>query len=193
MADNDSITVVGTVGFDPEYTVDGNGLPRVTLRVASDQWQKNRESGTWEKGDPNWYAIVAFRFLATNIAASVHKGERVIVTGNLKLREWVDGGVKRIKPEIVASSVGHDLNWGTSSYNRPTKSRWHDGEEQPVDSTTQADLPMVDDDVEEPAVDGAEESEAAGSDGTAADGMQESTSGDDALVSAQSDELHPVF
>jgi single stranded DNA-binding protein (ssb) len=132
MADNDSITIVGTVGFDPEYKVDGNGLPRATFRVASDQWQKNRESGAWERSDPNWYSVVVFRYLATNVAASVHKGERVIVTGNLKLHEWLDGGVKRVRPEIVASSVGHDLNWGTSSYTRPVKSMRMTEDEQPT-------------------------------------------------------------
>lgn len=144
MADNDSITVVGTVGFDPDYKVDGNGLPRVMLRIASDQWQKNRESGAWEKAEPNWYAVVAFRYLATNIGASVKKGERVIVTGNLKLHEWVDGGVKRVKPEIVASAVGHDLNWGTSSYTRPVKSaKWSTSEDEPADPADDSDVPMV--------------------------------------------------
>jgi single-strand DNA-binding protein len=132
MADNDSITVVGTVGLDPDYKVDGNGLPRVSLRIASDQWQKNRESGLWERGEPNWYSVVAFRFLATNVAASVHKGERVIVTGNLKLHEWVDGSVKRVRPEIVANSIGHDLNWGTSSYTRPVKSARLNEEDRPA-------------------------------------------------------------
>lgn len=139
MADNDGITIVGTVGFDPDYKVDGNGLPRVMLRVASDQWQKNRESGGWEKSEPNWYSVVAFRYLATNVAASVKKGERVIVTGSLKLHEWVDGGVRRVKPEIVANSIGHDLNWGTSSYTRPVKSaKWSTDEDVPVGQ----DLPV---------------------------------------------------
>jgi len=195
MADNDTITVVGTVGFDPDYKVDGNGLPRVTLRLASDQRRKNRETGAWENGDPNWYSIIAFRYLATNIAASVKKGERVIVTGNLKLREWVDDGVKRVRPEIVASSVGHDLNWGTSSYTRPVKSTgWHPGEDQPLDGVASSGL-AADAPVAEPSEAGSDAGNEA--DGGADDETQPSDGSasfeGSALAGVATEEMPPVF
>ncbi len=66
----------------------------------------------------NWYTITTFRQLADNAALSVKKGERVFLTGRLRIREWESGERSGTTVEIEAESLGHDLSWGTSSFTR---------------------------------------------------------------------------
>ncbi|NKX49437.1 single-stranded DNA-binding protein, partial [Arthrobacter deserti] len=62
--------------------------------------------------------------LAQNIGSSLRKGDRVVVTGKLQLRQWTDeDGRHGTAPEIIADSVGHDLKWGTAKFARSTESR----------------------------------------------------------------------
>jgi single-strand DNA-binding protein len=72
----------------------------------------------WVDGDTNWYTITAFKQLAINIAGSIAKGERVIVSGYLRVRDWDNGERAGTSVEIEAESVGHDLRWGTAVFTR---------------------------------------------------------------------------
>jgi len=65
-----------------------------------------------------WFTIVAFRHLAANLAASLDKGQRVLVTGRLRVRDWQSDDKKGTSVEIVADAVGHDLAWGTAQFTR---------------------------------------------------------------------------
>jgi single-strand DNA-binding protein len=56
--------------------------------------------------------------LAINIAAAVSKGERIIVIGKLRVRDWDNGERAGTSVEIEAESIGHDLTWGTSTFIR---------------------------------------------------------------------------
>lgn len=69
-------------------------------------------------GDTNWYTVSAFRSLAEHSAESVNKGERIVVTGKLRIRDWENTDRSGTTVEIEADSLGHDLTWGTSSYTR---------------------------------------------------------------------------
>lgn len=69
-------------------------------------------------GDTNWYTITAFRQLALNSNASVEKGQRVLVSGRLKIRDWENGDRTGTTIEIEAEAIGHDLSWGTASFTR---------------------------------------------------------------------------
>lgn len=111
----DSITVTGVVGSDPRLHVTTQGLAITSFRLASTRRYFDRAKGSWEDGETNWYTVSAFRQLAHNAAASVAKGERVVVHGRLRLRAWENGEKSGTAIEIEADAIGHDLTWGTTS------------------------------------------------------------------------------
>ena len=111
----DSITVAGVVGTDPRLHVTTQGLAITSFRLASTRRYFDRAKGTWEDGETNWYTVSGFRQLAHNTAASVTKGERVVVHGRLRLRAWESGEKSGTAIEIEADSIGHDLAWGTTT------------------------------------------------------------------------------
>ncbi len=72
----------------------------------------------WKDGDTNWFTITAFKNLAINTANSLSKGERIVVTGTLRVRDWDNGERSGTSVEIEADSIGHDLAWGTATFTR---------------------------------------------------------------------------
>jgi single-strand DNA-binding protein len=115
---SDTITITGNIAADPERRQAGAGGPVTTFRVASSQRHFDRSKGEWVETGTNWYRVSAFRSLGENAFESLHKGERVIVTGRLKVREWQNDKGKGMSVEIDADGIGHDLRWGTSHYSR---------------------------------------------------------------------------
>ncbi|NNC10865.1 single-stranded DNA-binding protein [Planctomonas sp. JC2975] len=115
----DTITATGLVGTIPSLTSVGNGLARLTFRLGSTQRKYNREGGSWENGETNWYTVVAFRRLAENAAESVAKGDRVVVHGRLRVSDWERDGRHGTAVDLIAESIGHDLLFGTTTFSRP--------------------------------------------------------------------------
>ncbi len=114
----ETITVTGVVATEPRHIVTSEGLPITNFRLASTQRRFDRTEGKWVDADTNWYTVSSFRQLAANVAASVAKGERVIVTGRLRIRDWVQDDRKGSSIDVEAESIGHDLFWGTSTFAR---------------------------------------------------------------------------
>jgi single-strand DNA-binding protein len=114
----DAITLTGLVATPPRHLVTSEGLPITSFRLASTQRRFDRSQEKWIDGETNWYTITAFRQLALNSNASVDKGQRVIVTGRLKIRDWENGEKSGTTIEIEAESIGHDLSWGTAAFTR---------------------------------------------------------------------------
>ena len=94
------------------------GLAITSFRLASSQRRYDRTQQRWIDADTNWYTVSCFRGLATNAAGSVVKGDRVMVTGRLKIRDWENTDRSGTTVEIDAENVGHDLFWGTSTFTR---------------------------------------------------------------------------
>ncbi|MHA7986792.1 single-stranded DNA-binding protein [Rathayibacter sp. CAU 1779] len=115
----DTITATGLVGTIPSLTTVGNGLARLTFRLGSTQRKYNREGGAWENGETNWYTVVAFRRLAENAAESIAKGDRVVVSGRLRVTDWEREGRHGTAVDLIAESIGHDLLFGTTTFSRP--------------------------------------------------------------------------
>ena len=115
---SETITVSGLVATTPRHLVTQDGLPITSLRMAASHRKFDRTQNKWIDGDTNWYTVTAFKQLAINIAGAVAKGERIIVTGKLRVRDWDNGERAGTSVEIEATSVGHDLNWGTSVFTR---------------------------------------------------------------------------
>ena len=114
----DAITLTGLVATAPRHLVTSEGLPITSFRLASTQRRFDRSQEKWIDGDTNWYTITSFRQLALNSNASVDKGQRVVVVGRLKIREWESGERTGTTIEIEADSIGHDLAWGTAAFTR---------------------------------------------------------------------------
>lgn len=114
----DTITLTGLVATDPRHIVTSEGLAITSFRLASAQRRYDKTSGKWVDGDTNWYSITCFRQLAINASGSLAKGERVIVTGRLRIRTWDNGERTGMTVDVEADALGHDLLWGTTTFVR---------------------------------------------------------------------------
>ncbi len=115
---SDHITIVGNIAGDPRHTHTPSGIPITMFRVASSPRRFDRTTEKWVDGETSWYSVSAFRALALNAAASLQRGERVIVSGRLRIRNWDKGDRSGTTAEIDAEAIGHDLLWGTSRFER---------------------------------------------------------------------------
>jgi single-strand DNA-binding protein len=114
----DTIFLTGIVATSPRHVTTNEGLAITSFRLASSQRRFDRQQQKWVDGETNWFTVSAFRQLATNAADSVTKGDRVVVTGRLHVRDWESTERSGTNVEIEADALGHDLTWGTSIYNR---------------------------------------------------------------------------
>ena len=112
------VTISGLVATTPRHLITQDGLPITSFRLASSHRRFDREQNKWIDGETNWFTITGFRQLAINLSTSVQKGERVIVSGRLKIRDWDNGERAGTSVEVEAEHVGHDLFWGTSVFTR---------------------------------------------------------------------------
>lgn len=114
----DTIAVTGNIATTPEHRRTEGGLTITSFRLASSDRRFDRERSEWVDGPTNFYTVSAFRGLGENAFASLRIGERVIVTGKLKIREWENETRKGTAVEIDADALGHDLRWGTTTFHK---------------------------------------------------------------------------
>lgn len=112
------VTVSGLVATTPRHLVTQDGLPITSFRLAASHRRFDRKENKWIDGETNWFTVTAFRQLAINSAGSVSKGERVLVTGKLRVRDWDNGERAGTSVEVEADAIGHDLTWGTATFTR---------------------------------------------------------------------------
>jgi len=112
------ISVAGLVATTPRHLVTQDGLPITSFRLASSQRRFDRSQNKWIDGETNWYTVTGFRQLAINASTSVSKGDRILVTGKLRVRDWDNGERAGTSVEIEAESIGHDLSWGSAVFTR---------------------------------------------------------------------------
>lgn len=144
----DTITITGNVATPLELKRPSGGAAIVTFRVASGRRRYDRDAGGWTDDGTNWYTVSAFRSLAEHAYRSLQKGDRVILTGRLRLREWDNGTRRGTAIEIDAEAIGHDLLWGTTTFVKATHAA-------PADAAQSWPAP-VDDAWATPGVDGAQ-------------------------------------
>ncbi len=114
----DIITLTGLVATSPRHITTSEGLAITSFRLASNQRRFDRGQNAWVDGDTNWYTVTAFRQLGVHAASSIEKGQRVIVTGRVRIRDWESGEKSGTTIEIDAEAIGHDLTWGRASFTR---------------------------------------------------------------------------
>lgn len=115
---SEQISVSGIIATDPRPHTTKEGLSIVSFRLASNSRYFDRAKNEWVSSLTNWFTVVAFRQLADNCAHSLAKGDRVLVNGKLKIRDWDNGERSGTSVEIDADAIGLDLNFGTGTLDR---------------------------------------------------------------------------
>ena len=145
---SDHLTITGLVATPPRHIVTSEGLPITSFRLASTQRRFDRGQDKWIDGETNWYTITTFRQLAVHAAGSIEKGQRVVLSGRLRIRDWENGERTGTTIDIEADALGHDLAWGTSAFTRITATSSSKDAAAPADR--EADAAPHDDDADAP-------------------------------------------
>lgn len=115
MAGETIVTVVGNLTADPELRFTQSGAAVVSFTVASTPRNFDRQAGGWKDGEPLFLRCTAWRQLAENVAESLVRGSRVIVTGRLQQRSFeTREGEKRTVVELQVDEVGPSLRYHTA-------------------------------------------------------------------------------
>ena len=111
-------TVIGNAVTDVSLRTTTTGVSVSSFRIASNPRRFDKATNSWIEQETNFLTITAWSQLAENVALSVHKGQSLVVSGKLKVRQWQDGEKNGTSVEIDAASIGHDLNRGTSEFTK---------------------------------------------------------------------------
>lgn len=120
MAQGDTtITVAGNITGDPELRFTASGGAVASFTVATNPRTFDRTTNEWKDGDPIFFRCSAWRQMAENVAESLTKGTRVIVTGTLKVSQYEGrDGVQRTSVDINVDEVGPSLRFATAKVTR---------------------------------------------------------------------------
>jgi single-strand DNA-binding protein len=119
MAGDTVITVIGNITGDPELRFTPSGAAVANFTVASTPRQFDRQSNEWKDGETLFMRCSVWRDAAENVAESLQRGTRVIVSGRLKSRSYeTKEGEKRTVVEMDVDEVGPSLRYATAKVNR---------------------------------------------------------------------------
>ena len=108
------VNMTGYVGGDVELR--GTTAAVASFRLACTP--RIRRGGDWVDGETTWITVACFRKLAEHVAASVGKGDPVVVVGKLRTTTLQRDGVAFQRLTLEAYTVGHDLSRGTAVFSR---------------------------------------------------------------------------
>ncbi|MBB5076245.1 single-stranded DNA-binding protein [Nonomuraea endophytica] len=115
------ITLTGNVASEPRQYTFEDGVRVTSLRVLTSHRYFDKKTGQWADGEKVCFAVRCWRALADNVAQSIRVGHPVVVSGKLRIREFGAEDDRRFMAEVEASSVGHDLRWGTGVFSKPER------------------------------------------------------------------------
>jgi single-strand DNA-binding protein len=153
MSQGGYVTLVGFVAQDPIQRPTKNGVLVTDLRVGATPRVQDRVTNEWRDGITSYYDVSCWRRLGEHVRASLRKGDPVMIKGKFRSRTFTDkNGVTRTVIDIVADTVGHDMNRGVANYLRQPRPVAADGDpaaETPQDITDDREMPedrdMIDD------------------------------------------------
>jgi single-strand DNA-binding protein len=117
------ITVVGNLTADPELRFTPSGAAVANFTVASTPRIYDRQSGEWKDGEALFLRCSIWREAAENVAESLTRGARVIVSGRLKQRSFeTKEGEKRTVMELEVDEIGPSLKYATAKVNKAGRS-----------------------------------------------------------------------
>lgn len=122
MAGDTTITVVGNLTADPELRFTPSGAAVASFTVASTPRTFDKASGEWKDGEALFLRCNIWRQAAENVAESLTRGSRVIVSGRLKQRSYeTREGEKRTVIELEVDEVGPSLKYATAKVNKVSR------------------------------------------------------------------------
>lgn len=118
------ISLRGFVSSEIETKTMDNGLLIGKFRMGSNVRKRDDITNQWVDGKTNWFRVNTFRSLAQNTMSSIHKGDRILVVGKLRITSFTRAdGTPGTGVEIDADSIGPDLQFGTATYHRLKSAR----------------------------------------------------------------------
>ncbi|QKE83220.1 single-stranded DNA-binding protein [Arthrobacter sp. NEB 688] len=115
MAGDTVITIIGNLTADPELRFTPSGAAVANFTVASTPRAFDRQSNEWKDGETLFMRCSIWRDAAENVAESLHRGTRVVVTGRLKSRSYdTKEGEKRTVMELEVDEVGPSLRYASA-------------------------------------------------------------------------------
>lgn len=129
MAGETTITVIGNLTNDPELRFTPSGSAVANFTIASTPRTFDRQSNEWKDGETLFLRAAVWREAAENVAESLTKGMRVIVTGRLKSRSYeTKEGEKRTVIELEVDEIGPSLRYANAKVNRTQRSGGQGGQ-----------------------------------------------------------------
>ncbi|MCP2242515.1 single-stranded DNA-binding protein [Lentzea aerocolonigenes] len=122
MAGETTITVVGNLTADPEFRFIQSGAAVASFTVASTPRTFDKQSGEWKDGEALFLRCNVWRQVAENVAESLTRGSRVLVTGRLRQRSFeTKEGEKRTVVELEVDEIGPSLRYATAKVNKVSR------------------------------------------------------------------------
>ena len=122
MAGDTIITVVGNLTADPELRFTPSGAAVANFTVASTPRTFDRQTNEWKDGEALFLRCNVWRQAAENVAESLTRGARVVVTGRLKQRSFeTKEGEKRTVIELEVDEIGPSLRYATAKVNKVSR------------------------------------------------------------------------
>jgi single-strand DNA-binding protein len=123
MAGETTITVIGNLTNDPELRFTPSGAAVAKFSVASTPRTLDRQTGEWKDGEPLFLNCSVWRQVAENVAESLQRGARVIVSGRLRQRSYeTREGEKRTVIELEVDEIGPSLRYATAKVQKMSRS-----------------------------------------------------------------------
>ncbi|MFJ3540388.1 single-stranded DNA-binding protein [Streptomyces sp. NPDC090109] len=118
------IHFVGNLTDDPELRFTPSGAAVVMFSVAINRRTFDRQANEWKDAGTDFHRVTAWNYLAQNAAATLTKGMRVVIVGELRQHHWTDEKTneKRSAWGVTASAVGPDLTFATATVTKSAKS-----------------------------------------------------------------------
>jgi len=144
MAGETTITVVGNLVDDPELRFTPSGAAVANFRVASTPRTFDKQANEWKDGEALFLSCSVWRQAAENVAESLQRGMRIVISGRLKARSYeTREGEKRTVFEIDVDEVGPSLKYATAKVTKTTRSGGQGGYGGGGGSSTGGDDPWA--------------------------------------------------
>lgn len=104
------VTISGNLCADPDLRHTSDGTEVAELRLAENRSRKD-QAGEWQT-DTSFYPVVCWRNLASRVAASLERGDRVVVVGRMRQESWTtEAGEKRSRYVVDATDIAASLRF----------------------------------------------------------------------------------
>jgi single-strand DNA-binding protein len=150
MSQENMIMLRGFVTAEPKFWQRSpEQAPLAEIRLGHTARRLNKATGEWEDGETSYYTIKCWRRLAVNVKGCLRKGDMILVRGKVVMRTWVDDQQRnRVQMQVEADSVGHDLAFGWSHFNRGDQSPWNATRRQAEGDATPQSVDAYEDDAD---------------------------------------------